>query len=55
VKNFPPRTFDAVAANLMNGLCIAASVRSGIARKKKDTTDVINAMNFLVTTLKIFP
>jgi len=44
-----------VAAYLMNSLCIADSVRSGPAQERKVTPDVINAMNFLVSILKIFP
>jgi hypothetical protein len=55
VKTFPPMIFDAMAAYLMNGSCIVTSVRSGIAQKKKDSPAVINATNFLVITLKIFP
>jgi hypothetical protein len=39
----------------MNSLCIADSVRSGPAQERKVTADVINAMNFLVSILKIFP
>jgi hypothetical protein len=48
VKTFPPKIFDAVAAYLMNSLCIDVSVRSKIAQKKKDSQAVINAMNFLL-------
>jgi hypothetical protein len=55
VKTFPPEIFDAVAAYLMNGLCIVAGVRSGPAQKKKDSPGVINATNFLAIILKIFP
>jgi hypothetical protein len=55
VKTFPLMIFDAVAVYLMNGSCIVNSVRSGIAQKKKDSPDVINATNFLVIILKIFP
>jgi hypothetical protein len=36
-------------------ICNVNSVRSGIAQKKKDSPDVINATNFLVIILKIFP
>jgi integration host factor subunit beta len=54
-KKLPSMIFDAEAAYLMNSLCIVVSVRSGIVQKKKDTPDVINAMIFLVITLKIFP
>jgi len=43
-----------VAAYPMNGLCIADSVRSGTAQKRKDTLDAINAMSSLVSILKIF-
>ena len=39
----------------MNSLCIADSVRSGPAQERKVTPDVINAMNFLASILKIFP
>jgi len=38
----------------MNSLCIADNVRSGSAQERKVTPDVINAMNFLVSILKIF-
>ena len=55
VKTFLPKIFDAVAAYLMNSLCIANIVRSGPAQKRKDSPDAINAMNFLVIILKIFP
>jgi hypothetical protein len=55
VKTFPPMIFDAVAAYRMNSLCIVANARSEIAQKRKDSPDVINATNFLVITLKIFP
>jgi hypothetical protein len=55
VKTFPPEIFDAVAAYLMNGLCIVAGVRSGPAQKRKDSPGVINAMIFLVIIFKIFP
>jgi hypothetical protein len=55
VKTFPYKIFDAVAAYLMNSLCIADSVRSGTAQARKVTADVINAMNFPVSILKIFP
>jgi hypothetical protein len=47
--------FDAAAAYRMNGLCIVVSAGSGIAQKRKDLQGVINAMNFLVIILKIFP
>ena len=46
---------NAVAAYLMNSLCIANSVRLGTAQERKVTPDVINAMNFLVSMLTIFP
>ena len=39
----------------MNSLCTAGSVRSGNAQERKVTPDDINAMNFLVSILKIFP
>ena len=39
----------------MNSLCIADSVKSGPAQEREVTPDVINAMNFLVSILKIFP
>jgi hypothetical protein len=55
VKTFQPMIFDAVAAYRMIGLCIVASVKSGIAQKKKDSPGVINATNFLAIILKIFP
>ena len=55
VKPFPRKIFDAVAAYLMNSLYIADNVRSGTAQGRKVTPDVINAMNFLVSILKIFP
>ena len=54
-KKLPSMIFDAEAAYPMNSLCIVVSVRSGIVQKKKDTPDVINAMIFLVITLKIVP
>jgi hypothetical protein len=47
--------FDVEAAYLMIGSCIVDSAKSGIAQKKKDSPDVINATNFLVIILKIFP
>ena len=47
IKNYRPYR--------MNSSCIVASVRSGIAQQKKDSPGVINAMNFLVIILKIFP
>jgi hypothetical protein len=39
----------------MNSLCTADSARSGNAQERKVTPDVTNAMNFLVSILKIFP
>ena len=39
----------------MNFLCIADSVRSGNAPRERATLDVISAMNFLASILKIFP
>jgi len=39
----------------MNSLCTADSVRSENAQDRKVTLGVINAMNFLVSLLKIFP
>jgi hypothetical protein len=39
----------------MNGLCIADSVRSGIAQKRNVILDAINAISFLVSILKNFP
>jgi hypothetical protein len=44
-----------VAAYLMKSLFTADSVRSGSAQERKVTPDVINAMDFLVSILKIFP
>jgi len=55
VMNFPSRTLNAVAAYLRNNSYIAGNVRSGTALKKRVTQGVINAMNFLVNILKIFP
>jgi len=55
VKTFRQKILNAVAAYLMNSLCIAGSVRSGPAQKRKVTPDVTNAMNFLVGIFKIFP
>jgi len=49
------KIFNAVAAYLMNSLCIACSVRSKIAQERKVIPDVINAMNFLVSIFRIFP
>jgi hypothetical protein len=43
-----------VAAYLMKSLCIADSVRSGLAQERKVTPDVINAMNSLVSISNIF-
>jgi hypothetical protein len=44
-----------VAAYLMNSLCTADSVRSGNAQERKVSPDVINALDFLASILKIFP
>ena len=44
-----------MAAYLIYSLCIADSVRSGLAQERKVTEDVINAMNFLVSIWQIFP
>jgi hypothetical protein len=55
VITFPPRIFDAVAAYLMNSLCIVVSVRSGIVQKRKDSPDVINAMIFTCHHIENFP
>jgi predicted RNA-binding Zn-ribbon protein involved in translation (DUF1610 family) len=38
----------------MISLCIASSVKSGPAQKRKVTPDVINAMTFPVSILKMF-
>ena len=55
VKILQQKIFDATDACLMICLCIASSVRSEIALEKKDMPDVINATNFPVSILKIFP
>ena len=54
VKIFQKKIFDATGAYLMTCLCIASSVRSEIARERKDIPDVINATNFHAVILKIF-
>jgi hypothetical protein len=53
VKIFQQKIYDARGANLMISLCIASSVKSGPAQKRKVTPDVINAMTFPVSILKI--
>ena len=54
-ENLSADDIDAVAVYLMSGSCIVVNVRSGIAQKRKDSPGVINATNFLVIILKIFP
>ena len=44
-----------MAAYPTKDLCIADSVRSGTAPRKRATPDVISVIHFLASTLKIFP
>jgi len=53
VKIFQQKIFDAKAAYLMICLCIASSVRSGLAPRKKVTLDVTSAMNSPVSILNL--
>jgi hypothetical protein len=51
---FQPKIFDAGGACPTTGSCIAGSVKSGTAPKKKDMPGVISATSSPVGTLKIF-
>jgi len=54
-ENLSTKDINAMAAYLMICLCIASSVRLEPAQERKVTPDVINATNFPVSILKIFP